>query len=193
MSRSCFRGCGVLHVHAPGTQGDSHIVDASVIGYGFGNPRSIRNGQTIGDLFVGAEPKAEQKGVAATGAYRFDDLAQEAHAVFRCAAIGIVAVIRRRREELPDQIAVSAMNLDAVMASPLEVVRRMSECFHEHADFVFIESVRWERVAWRPDRRGCHWRKFGFAADELPAEMQDLADHHHTVRADHVSALLQPL
>ena len=58
------------------------------------------------------------------GANGVDDLEQQAGAVFKTAAVGIGALVGKRRQELMNQVAVGGVNLDEVKARREGPLRR---------------------------------------------------------------------
>ena len=65
---------------------------------------------------LGREAHAEREAGTRGGADAVDDLEQEARAVFGIAAIGVVAPVEFGAEERADEIAVRAVQFDAVEA-----------------------------------------------------------------------------
>ena len=82
---------------------------------------------------------------------------REAHAVLERAAVGVVAVVAARREELVDQVAVAAVDLDAVEAAGRGVARAAREVVDQLADLLDLERlgrlVVVRHVARRPGRQ----------------------------------------
>jgi hypothetical protein len=69
------------------------------------------------------DPVHDDKAFAAHRAHPLDDLAREPHPVFDAAAVGVGAPIGARAEELVEQIAFAAHDLDAVIARALSEAR----------------------------------------------------------------------
>ena len=75
-------------------------------------------------------------------AHGLEHLGAEAHAVLERAAVRVGPVIAARREELVDQVAVAAVDLDAVEAAGLRVARAAREVGDQLADLARLERLR---------------------------------------------------
>ena len=76
------------------------------------------------------------------GADRVQDLERKAHAILQTAPVGIVAVIRDRRQEFMQEIAVRRMQLDAVEAESHGPLRGGHETVAHRAERRSIEGQR---------------------------------------------------
>lgn len=83
---------------------------------------------------------------AAARANALDDLADEAHAVFKAAAVFVGAVVRVRGEELLDHVAVTAVQLHEIDARLLAAYRRLDEVVDEVFDFALAHRVHAHRA-----------------------------------------------
>ena len=68
-----------------------------------------------------------------SSAHRIEHFEREAHAVLEAAAIFVVAPVRERRQELVQQIAVRAVELDGIDAEPRGAPRRLGEASRTRA------------------------------------------------------------
>ena len=75
-------------------------------------------------------------------AHRLEHLDAEAHAVLERAAVGVGPLVAARREELVDQVAVGAVDLDAVEAAGRRVARAAREVGDQLADLLDLERLR---------------------------------------------------
>jgi len=71
-----------------------------------------------------------------------DDLAQEAHAPVKGAAVVVVAPVGLGREEPLDHVVVVGVDLDTVESRALRLQRRESVLLHEPADLLACEGMR---------------------------------------------------
>ena len=77
--------------------------------------------------------------VAAGGSDRCHHLAQEAHAAFETAAVAIRPVVAGGREELRDQVAVGAMQLNPAEARALQPFRALGIARDDARNLVLAE------------------------------------------------------
>ena len=78
-------------------------------------------------ILGGADLHLQVEVVADLGADGADDFEHEAGAVLERAAVFVLAVVDRRAEELGDQVAVGAVQLDAVEAGLARAPRALGE------------------------------------------------------------------
>ena len=76
------------------------------------------------DPVDGRDAHAERLALGPGLAHRLEDLERQAHAVLEAAAVGIGALVRQRREELMQQVAVRGVQLDHVEAEALAALAR---------------------------------------------------------------------
>jgi hypothetical protein len=107
---------------------------------------------------------------ADAGAHGADHFEAEAHAVFQAAAPAVVAVVGVRHEELVDQVALGAHDLDTVVVGELAHRRALRVVGDGFLDFLFRQRMRRRRIDRRLERRGRH-RAFGVG---VAPGMQDL-------------------
>ena len=75
-------------------------------------------------------------------AHRLEHLDGEAHAVLERAAVGVGPAVAAGREELVDQVAVAAVDLDSVEAAGRRVARAAREVVDQLADLLDLERLR---------------------------------------------------
>ena len=124
---------------------------------------------------VGRQLDADDEVGAAGGADRRQHLAQEAQAAREAAAVAVPAVVAGGREELRDQVAVGAVQLDAAEAGALEPLRALRIARDDAGNLVPGErpcAVPVERVRLR--RRAARHRIE--TPELLAADMAELAD-----------------
>src|SRR5262249_56154405 len=61
------------------------------------------------------------------GGHRIEELERKAHAVLQAAAVRVVAPVRDRREELVQEVAMRAMELDGIDPEPRGALSRRCE------------------------------------------------------------------
>src|SRR5262249_46744248 len=83
---------------------------------------------------------------------RLEDLDAEAHAVLQGTTVLVAAPVAARREELVDQVAVGAVDLDALEAAGHGVAGGAGEMLDELADLVRLEGLRGLEVIGDPRR-----------------------------------------
>ena len=118
------------------------------------HPGSLQLAGQLVDLLLGLAPLDQiQHGDAVIddevlgdrGAYRLHDLDGEAHPLLRGATPVISALIRPLREELVDQVALGAHDLDAVVAGLLGILRRLAVGLDRRANLLVGELAGRER------------------------------------------------
>ena len=95
---------------------------------------------------VGGEAHHQRIVSAAALADALDDLGDEAHAVFKAAAVFVGAVVRVRGEELLDHVAVTAVQLHEIDARLLAAHRRLDEVVDEVFDLTLAHRVHAHRA-----------------------------------------------
>src|SRR5437764_14188053 len=75
-------------------------------------------------------------------AHALDHLNREAHAVQFAAAIFVVAYIGKRRQELMDQVAMCAMNIEHVETRLVRAPRRLAPALDHLRNFIAREHAR---------------------------------------------------
>ena len=141
-------------------------------------------------------------------AHAFDHLDREAHAVQFAAAVFVVAQIRERREELMDQVAVRAMDIEHLEARLVRAPRRLAPALDHLGDFRMRQRAR-RRIALRRVHRarrdklprvpvGDLGRRLERPAalprpeaPRLAPRMPELDARHRVVQADEIDAALQ--
>ena len=83
------------------------------------------------DFLASAQPQAQHEVLAAVLANRFDDLSQESQAVLKRPPILVIAMIRSRGKELPNEVPVSTMDFHAIVTRALQVQRRNAKGFND--------------------------------------------------------------
>ena len=91
-------------------------------------------GEQIVVVVDGGDLELHVEVVADLGADRAHDLEREARPVLERAAVLVVAVVDRRREELRDQVAVAAVDLDPVGAGLARAARGLREALDDLLD-----------------------------------------------------------
>src|SRR3546814_4323551 len=86
--------------------------------------------------FVAAHAQAHAEVGAHGLAYGGHDLYAESHAVFKRAAVFVIAEIGAGAPELVDQVLVGGRYFYAVHAGPLDALRGLGEVAHDAADFL---------------------------------------------------------
>ena len=93
---------------------------------------------------------------------RLNDLEDEARAVLERAAVVVLPVVDGRAQELRDQVAVGAVQLDAVEAGLAGAPRAVGEVLHDLVDLRRWSSAR----SWKPwigSRLSVELRPFGYS------------------------------
>ncbi len=75
------------------------------------------------------------------GADRVDNLKKKTRAIFEGAAVGVGALVRKRREELVQQIAVGSVNLNEVEAGSQGAARCLDKGTGNGVDAGLIEGL----------------------------------------------------
>ena len=148
----------------------------------------VVDGQAAGQVVVAAEPHTEWIGAPTTSADLLDDLDENPQPLVEGPTVGVDAPVRLGRQELRDEVAVRAVDLDAVVSSRLEVRGGRSEPIDDHADVGQAHLVRHARIALVRDRRRAHGHEVRLAAGRLATEMDQLAEHGGSVPVDRVGA-----
>ena len=78
-------------------------------------------------VFDGADLHLQVEIAADLGANRADNLEHESRAVLELAAVLVLAIVDRRAEELRDEVAVRAVQLDAVGAGLARAPRALAQ------------------------------------------------------------------
>ena len=86
------------------------------------------------------QPEHDDERGPAGGAHRADDLDGEAHPAVDRAAPSVVAPIHPPRQELVDQVALAAHDLDAVVAGGLRELRGTREVADHRADASVVHA-----------------------------------------------------
>ena len=94
----------------------------------------------------GADLHLQVEIAADLGANGADDLEHEARAVLELAAVLVLAVVDRRAEELRDEIAVRAVQLDAVRAGLARAARALAERLDDVLDLLDGHPLALESV-----------------------------------------------
>ena len=141
-------------------------------------------------------------------AHALDHLDREAHAVQFAAAILVVAQIGERREELMDQVAVRAMDIEHVEAGLMRAPRRLPPALdhfgisaRQHArrriGLGRVDRARRDKLPLVPVVDLGRWlqRRAAFPRPEAPRlapRVAELDARHRVVQADEIDAALQP-
>src|SRR6185312_14481964 len=99
-------------------RGDVDPVDAALLQF-LGKFDRLRQVPAALDPIGGGDADADRLLLREGFAHRIEDLERIAHAVLERAAIFVGALVRNRRQELMQQVAVRAVHLDCVDAEPL--------------------------------------------------------------------------
>ena len=121
------------------------------------DPGPLLEGEAAGQPIVGAEAEPDRL-LADDGAHRGHHLEQEPAAPLQVPAVAIGALVRERRQELREQVAVGAVDLDQVEAGRQGTPRGRHELGAHLGDLRDAERVRRGlparlRDCRRPDRR----------------------------------------
>ena len=122
--RRSFGERHVLDVAASHPDREAEIVDCAGHRERSSYGGRVAHCEAAGDLFVRRQTDADQEPVSATLADPLDRLLQEPQPFLRRAAPAVRAVVGGRRQELGQQIAVSGMELDTIIAGCLQVSLR---------------------------------------------------------------------
>ena len=76
------------------------------------------------------------------GAHRVEHFERETHSVLQAAAVGVVARIRDRRQELVQQVTVGGVDFDAVQAEACGTIRRGNEIIADAVHRIDVERHR---------------------------------------------------
>ena len=132
---------------------DVEEVDAGLLQFGCDPAGRGEVVPLVSQEFLGREADAEREALAAGRADAREDLQQEPQAVLEAAAIMVVAPVEIRGQEAVDQVAMRAVQLDAVGARHL----RQARPFHER--LLDCSDLRDRERARRLSRDGvCHRR-----------------------------------
>ena len=147
----------------------------------------------VSQEFLGREADAEREALAAGRADAREDLQQEPQAVLEVAAIIVVTPVEIRGQEAVDQVAMRAVQLDAVGARHL----RQERPFHER--LLDLSDLRDRESARRLSRNGVYHRRGGdglLASDHdaaLAAGVLQLDEHPGAVLVHRVHEPPEPL
>ena len=151
-----FTACGGVHTeqmrriqwpdHPDARHADAHVqeVDETVLLEPGGDLGGVVRSQTgaVALLLVADQPEPDGDAIADRGPHRRQHLDAEAHSVVEVAAVLVGAAVALRRQELVDQVAVGAVDLDAVESAGGGVGGRLREVLDDLGDLVALERLR---------------------------------------------------
>ena len=167
---------GHAHVVVLDAVGDAQIVEVARVLQPARDLGRLVELQAVGDELVGAEPEAEGHAGADGFADGRGELQREARPVLEAAAVLVGPEVGRRRNELGDEEAVRAVNLNAVHAGALHVDGAADPPFDELADLGLAHLMGDFGEPGKPDAGGGPDRLLGVHAGGAQAGVDELGE-----------------
>ena len=188
----------VMHVGQMGIErgteralAEGEIVEHALGGSGAGDALGLVGVDSARHPLVRRQLDADDEVLTAGYAHRRHRLAHEAGAAFEAAAVAVSPVVAGGREELRDQVAVGAVQLDPAEARALQPLRALRVARDDARNLVFAErpgAVPIERLGLRGSAA-----RHGIEAPELlAADVAELADQPAAVALHRLGPAREP-
>ena len=172
----------IVHVRQVGIEAraeralaEGEIVEYPLGGRRPGDARCLVRVDPARELLVGGELDADDEAGAAGIANGDQHLAHEADAAFEAPAIAVAPVVAGGREELRDEIAMGAMQLDAAEAGALQALGALRIARDDLGDILLGEGPGGVPIERFRLRRGAARHRIE-APELLASDMAELAD-----------------